>query len=230
MVETGFNDQSNKNKVIYSWKTDDIYTVISGLKQNAYYSHYSAMFFHQLTLQIPKTYYLNHEHSSEMAHDAEKQLSQEDIDKALSGSQRKSGLFYTYKDFKVCIINGKKTNKLGVIRQSNKEQSFEYTDLERTLIDIAIRPAYSGGIFEVLEAYRKAKEKVDIKRLAGYLKQLDYRYPYHQAVGFYLKRAGYPEKQWKLFEKNIELKFYLTYEIRNKEFSERWQLYYPKGF
>ena len=33
------------------------------------------------------------------------------------------------------------------------------TNIERTLIDIAVRPVYSGGVFEVLKAYRLAKDK-----------------------------------------------------------------------
>ena len=34
------------------------------------------------------------------------------------------------------------------------------TDLERTLIDIAVRPEYAGGVYEVLNVYRLAKGKV----------------------------------------------------------------------
>ncbi len=88
---------------------------------------------------------------------------------------------------------------------------------------------YSGGVFEVLEAYRLAMEQLDVKKMISYLDQLDYIYPYHQAVGFYLEKAGYDAKSLQLFDKGKDFDFYLTYNIRNKAFSERWKLYYPKG-
>lgn len=227
---TSFNDEQNKIKIIYSWKTQDDFTVMAGLKNNSYYSYYTALFIHQLTLQIPKTYYLNYEHSSDMNPVSGKpSLTQSAIDKAFSGNQRKSSISYSYKDRKIIITNGKKTEKLGVIKQENAQQCFEYTSLERTLIDVAIRPVYAGGVFEVLEAYKKAKENLNTKRLTEYLKKMDYIYPYHQVIGFYLERAGYTENDLKLFDKEKEFDFYLTYDIRNKAYSERWKLYYPKG-
>jgi len=227
---TSFSNESNNNKIIYSWKTQDDFTIMSGLKNGAYYSHYSALFIHQLTLQIPKTFYLNYEHSSDMTPVTGKpNLTQAAIDKAFSASQRKTTLSYSFNERKVFILNGKKTGKLGVLKEKNEKQCYEYTDLERTLIDIAIRPVYAGGIFEVLEAYKKAKDKIDTKKLTDYLSALDFIYPYNQVIGFYLERAGYSETDLKLFEKKSTLKFYLTYDIRNKDFSERWQLYFPKG-
>lgn len=227
---TLFTDESNNQKNIYSWKTKDDFTVMSGLKREAYYSHYSALFLHQLTLQIPKTFYLNFEHSSDMdSARGKSSLTQSSIDKAFSGSQRKTALAYSYNDVKIFILNGKKTGKLGVIKQKNNVQCYEYTDIERTLIDIAVRPVYSGGVFEVLEAYKKAKGKINSKRLADYLKALNFIYPYHQVIGFYLEKAGYSEADLKLFETEINFRFYLTYDIRNKSFSDRWQLYFPKG-
>lgn len=227
---TSFNDEKNKTKIIYSWKTQDDFTIMAGLKNNSYYSFYTALFIHQLTLQIPKTYYLNYEHSSDMNLLLGKpSLTQSSIDKAFSGSQRKSSNSYSYNDRKIIITNGKKTEKLGVIKQENTQQYFEYTDLQRTLIDVAIRPVYAGGVFEVLEGYKKAKDILNTKKTAEYLEKMDYIYPYHQVIGFYLERAGYGEKDLKLFDKEKEFNFYLTYDIRNKAYSERWKLYYPKG-
>src|SRR5680860_1675298 len=49
-----FIDSSGYKKSIYSWGTQDEFTVISGLKHDSYYSYYTALFLHQLTLQIPK--------------------------------------------------------------------------------------------------------------------------------------------------------------------------------
>ena len=83
------------------------------------------------------------------------------------------------------------TNNLGVIFFKDREGgSIPTTNIERTLIDIAVRPVYSGGVFEVLKAYKMAKDKVSINKLAAYLKKIGYVYPYHQVVGFYLEKSG----------------------------------------
>lgn len=229
LFENVFSDASNENKLIYSWKTKDELTVISGLKSGSYFTHYSALYLHQLSLQIPKIVYLNFEHTSTRASSEGAFLTQASIDKAFTGSQRKSSLSYSYFDKKIIITNGMYTNKLGLIKRKNSEQCFEYTDIERTLIDISVRPVYAGGVFEVIEAYRLAKSKLNVAKMADYLKELDFIYPYNQVIGFYLEKAGYNENDMAYFQKKIVFNFYLTYDIRNKEFSEKWKLFYPKG-
>ena len=216
--------------MIYSWKTKDEFTIIQGLKSDSYFSHYSALYLHQLSLQIPKTIYLNFEHKTVMSTSVEGSLlTQEAIDKTFKGSQRKSSLIYSYLEKKIIIINGKFTNRMGVVKRKNNEQCFDYTDIERTLIDISVRPVYAGGIFEVLEAFKLAKSKLNVAKMADYLTKLNFIYPYHQVIGFYLEKANYSENEIEYFIKEIKFNFYLTYDIRNKVFSEKWKLYYPKG-
>jgi hypothetical protein len=225
-------DNYNESKILYAWKTEDEYTIMSGLKNNSYYAYYSALFLHQLTLQIPKTIYLNFEHNRTVnLDDNESSLTQEKIDNAFKGSQRKSSLSFSFNDKKVILTNGKFTNKLGVIRRinNNNNQCFEYTNLERTMIDIAVRPVYAGGVFEVLEAFRMAKERLNIEMLFSYLKELNFIYPYHQVVGFYLEKAGYGSDAFELFKREMIFNFYLTYDIRKMEYSDTWRLFYPKG-
>lgn len=228
-----FPNVSIEPKIVYSWKTKDEFTVISGLKNGSYFTHYSAIYLHQLSLQIPKTIYLNFEHGRSkniIENDDEECLTQQSIDNAFKGNQRKSSLSFLYLDRTIIIINGKYTNRLGVIKRQNINESFEFTDLERTLIDISVRPVYAGGVFEVLEAYKYAKEKLDVAKMADYLNKMNFIYPYHQVIGFYLDKAGYDSESINYFKKEMKFNFYLTYDIRNKDFSQNWKLYYPKGF
>ena len=105
------------------------------------------------------------------------------------------------------------------------------TDFERTLIDATVRPAYSGGIAVVAKAFELAKDSVSVNKLASYLRKLRYVYPYHQAIGFYMERAGYEEPLLKLMEHfPIEHDFYLQHAMKSPVFNKRWRLFVPKGF
>lgn len=55
---------------------------------------------------------------------------------------------------------------------------------------------------------------------------MHYIYPYHQALGFYLEKAGYEKQALVPFLKMKQVhKFYLTYNMRFTEFDPRWNLF-----
>ena len=76
-----------------------------------------------------------------------------------------------------------------------------------------------------------AKNVIDVDKLVYYYNQMHYIYPYHQALGFYLEKAGYEKQALVPFLKMKQVhKFYLTYNMRFTEFDPRWNLFYPRGF
>lgn len=104
------------------------------------------------------------------------------------------------------------------------------TDVERTLIDVTVRPIYAGGVGRVLEAYRRARHKASIPKLLDTLHKLDHVYPYHQAIGFYLERAGYSGGHLTEFKKpKMEFDFYLGHGMRDPAYSDQWRVSYPPG-
>lgn len=123
-------------------------------------------------------------------------------------------------------------DNLGVVESPGPEgDTIRLTNVEGTLIDITVRPGYAGGVFEVLNAFRNAKGKVSINRLVAMLKRLDYLYPFHQAIGFYLERAGvYDESSIRLLRK-IEMNYdsYLAHGMKDPDYSKEWRLFFPKG-
>lgn len=209
----------------YTWGDSNIYAIASGVLKNSYFSHYSALYLHELTEQIPKSIYLNYEQHAKPK--GVSQLTQQGIDNAFSGKPRLTNNICIVDNYEIHLLSGKKTNNLGVV---TTRKHFLITDIERTHIDITVRPYYSGGVFEVLKAYKNARDNLSVSRMLALLNELDYVYPYHQAIGFYLEKAGYSQTQLQLFEKHRrEFDFYLTNQIKEPEYSAKWRIYYPKG-
>ncbi|MGH2509234.1 MAG: hypothetical protein ACRDHZ_17780 [Ktedonobacteraceae bacterium] len=60
------------------------------------------------------------------------------------------------------------------------------------------------------------------------LDQLDYLYPYAQAIGFLAQRAGFPEVALHPLRDRISpLKFHLVYGTNNPTYDETWRIYHP---
>ena len=125
---------------------------------------------------------------------------------------------------------GKNTGNLGVIERDG----IRYTDIERTLIDIAVRPIHCGGISEVLRVYQTAKESgVDISanKIRAYLKKLQYVYPYQQSIGYLLEVAGFSSPILALLREDIsEFNFYLDYKLRDPVLDPTWKIFIPRDF
>lgn len=214
-----------RKEVRYTWGDVPLYELINSLKRESYFTHYTALSLHELTEQVPKILYLNNEqHQGSVSTGG---LTQEGINRAFARPQRQSNNRVDYEGMTVCVVNGRNTGRLGVV----KVQGVDTTDLERTLIDGAVRPVYCGGVAEVLAAYKAARDRVSVNRISAYLKRLSYIYPYHQAIGFYLERAGYNKSQLDLLRQfPIALDFYLANAMKQTDYDENWRLFYPKGF
>ena len=220
-----------KREVRYVWGSVSIYEVMQTIKPECYFSYYTAVKFHGLTEQLPKTTYLTVEQFNSSISKGE--MSQAAIDRAFHGNPRTSTNTAESKDFRICIVAGRNTGKLGVIEQVVVPDvgPLRLTNLERTLIDITVRPVYAGGVFEVAKAFELAKDKLSVNALTAMLKKLKYTYPYHQAIGFYLERAGYKSSLIDLLRKlPMDFDFYLTHQKGETDYVKAWRLFVPKGF
>ncbi len=225
----------------YVWGDAPFSEIVLTLKPNCHFSHYSAVRIHGLTANNsprPLTSTSNRCFPS----NATGELSQKNIDIAFKRKVRTTSYIAETDEFRVCILNGKNTGYIGVVDDFTPQEAHErshptaatgatrVTNLERTLIDIAVRPVYSGGVHEVLKAYRMAQSALSVNRLAAMLQKLHYIYPYHQAIGFYLS-AGYKSSLLDLLRRfPMEFDFYLTHQMKEAEYVKSWRLYVPKDF
>ncbi len=211
----------------YVWKDASPYEIALSMKHGAYLSHGTAMFLLGLTKQSPERIYVNSEQSPKPGSGY---LTQEGIHRAFAGKQRESQFVFKFQDSEALLLWGKHTGQLGVVDLDHSGINLRVTGLERTLIDLAVRPSYAGGVYEVLAAYRRAKDRISMRALLSILKKLDYVYPYHQAVGFYMQRAGFTKSQYKgLKNVGLNFDFYLAYSLKDKQYDPEWRLYSPKS-
>lgn len=222
-VELNF-DCYIKRKVRYTGTNTNAFTIGNSLVKKCYLSHYTALILNQLIPQQLAPIYITFEQSKKPPVLTE--LKQEQISTAFSKPPRTTQCQASYNGNSYILLNGSFTNQLGVCMLEN----LNVTNLERTLLDVTIRPHYAGGISNVLTAYKNAASRVHIKRLIAMLDAMQLKYPYHQAVGFYLERAGYPEKEFEdLRNREKKVEFYLAHDMKKKEFDAAWKIYYPKG-
>ncbi|HET6161260.1 MAG TPA: hypothetical protein VFE34_23160 [Dongiaceae bacterium] len=225
--QTFVSDRYGRQIVRYSFGRASPYALALSIQAKAYLCYATALNLHGLANVNPKLLYLNSEQSPKP--DPSGALAQDRIDNAFKKAQRLSNLIYGLGDLSFTIVSGKHTKGLGVeeIRHSDSE-TLAVTNLERTLVDIAVRPAYAGGISLVLKAYRAAKVRVSVDRLLKILKDLDYRYPYHQSIGFLMQKVGYPQHSYaKLRALGLHHDFYLDYNMQQPAYSPDWRLYHP---
>ena len=212
------------NKERYIAPDATAFQVGISLVNKSYLSHFSAVYLHGLSNQIPKTVYVSFEQSKK--YNADRVLSQSAIEQAFLRPQRKSAATTMYNEYTLLLHNGMYSNRAGVYTLDG----LPLTNIERTLIDITVRPGYAGGVDSVLDIYRRAADKISVNKLAATLDRLNFIYPYHQAIGFYLEKAGFDVNKLELLrEREMQFDFYLTYEMAEKKYDKKWRLYYPKG-
>jgi predicted transcriptional regulator of viral defense system len=203
------------------------YSIALSLRRGSYLSHASAIYAHGLSQQIPRTVYANREQSPKPR--PKGGMTQESIDRAFRNNARTSNYAFSYQGIRILLLSGKATGNMGVGPVSLPSgESLETTGLERTLIDITVRPTYAGGVFEVQKVFKEASNRLSLITLATMLTKLDYVYPYHQALGFYLQRAGFSMQELKVLRgQAFTYDFYLTNRIIKPQYDPEWRLYYP---
>lgn len=201
------------------------YKLALSLQHNSFLSHGTALTIHNLALPQP-IIYANKEQTQKPDPEG---LSQTAIQTAFKNPQRRSNYVFHFKHKQYVLLAGKNTGRAGVVKMKTPEgEEVDSTDLERTLIDIVVRPNYCGGVENVESVYRSIFHKADIDHMIKLLYKLNYLYPYAQSIGFLLEWAGRPSKDLVALEKlRSEYDFFLDYGLKEPSYDEKWKLYYP---
>lgn len=214
------------------------YELISCFKKRSYASYFCALFFNELTNQLPKTFHISYERTkrSRVPETQYGELDFYDVRDSFMKKPRPTQNIVTYKSFKYEFVEREPTDDLGVVQKKISLKkgvaSFSVTDRERTLIDCIVAPHRAGGIDSVISSFISAKKKLNIEELHSYYVKFDFVYPYWQRIGFILERAlgEKTAKKWGNHFSGEKYKFFLMREYRSSWlFDEHWQIYYPKG-
>src|SRR5581483_4638172 len=225
------NHHENNTEVRFAWRIENPLRIATSIRSGSYLSHASAAFVHKLATKAPPRIIVNKEQSAKPKHSGK--LRQAAIDRAFAAVKQRSSTFvFKFNDNELVLLSGKHTSRLGVTAVDVGQGKVDVTSPERTLIDIAVRPSYAGGIAEVLQAYRSAtQQRISVSTLIEQLEGLQYTYPYHKAIGYYMERAGFPKVECnKLKALGTKFNFYLTYGMKEKRLNRDWKIYIPAGF
>jgi predicted transcriptional regulator of viral defense system len=196
---------------------------------------------HALTEQLPKAIYLTEERSRAVdsleVEAKQDEMTQADIDAAFSRPPRTSSNSVIFRGMRIYLLQGAGTDRAGVqameadYEQTRQRIHVEASDVERTLIDATVRPFYSGGVGEVAAAFVEAKERVSVNRIRALLTQMRMIYLCHQAIGWYLERAGFRPAQLALLQSMpMTLDFYLAHQMTKPRYIKNWRLFVPQDF
>jgi hypothetical protein len=220
----------DKKYVRYAWGEISVYQLGLSLRPRSYLSHHSAIYLNNLADVRSRTIYVNSEQSPKFR--GETSLEQRSIDLAFKAKKaRTSKYIFIHKNWKICCLSGSNTNNLGVVEiEEPNSGTLQVTNIERTLIDITVRPFYSGGTDGVQKAYIKAKGKISTDLLISILRKINHVYPYHQAIGFYMQRAGFENSALNSLKKmGLEYDFYLDYGMVQTDYSKEWRVFFPRN-
>lgn len=230
--------QQHEYKIYSPYPNPFPYELIGAFGENIYACYFTALYFNELSKQVPETFYLAIPKKAKNRKSASdyKGLDFEVVRDVFIKKPKELAVSFRLKDAQYVFVERDVIHSIGVVKQEiiqdDRRIAFAVTDIARTLIDCAIAPHRSGGINAVIEAFRLAGGRLDIGKLYYYYSSQQFIYPYWQRIGYLLEKSGFRElaNKWELLFNMEKQRFFLMHEYRSSwKFDERWKLYHPHG-
>lgn len=203
----------------------------------SYLCYQTALFWNELTEQIPHTFYIAQERPSTSSNtQAPERFDDFELRDAFVKMPKEHPNIATLGEYRYIFLARAHTGNAGVesrkILFKQKYVPVLITGLERTLLDCISVPENAGGISNVIEAIKRGAEKIDLDSLFNLYNKLGFKYPHWQRVGLLLERVGPLNlaRRWRTFFGTPKNKFFLTkgYKV-GWDFDETWSIYFPPG-
>ena len=232
-----FTARNNKHVTLYSSKSAaelTLYETAQAMFPAGYFCNLSAIYSQSLTNQVPKTVYICTESNARKTK-ANDSLTDIKLRQAFLKPHRHTSFIFNGLMGELVVIERMRKTGGGVVSANPLAgllpSGSRVSGVERALIDAVVTPQYNGGISSVSDYFEHARGRIDISKLIEIYRELDFIYPYHQAIGFFLERVGMQkladEFQSAFVPKN---KFYLDHNAKSSwKYDERWMIYYPAG-
>ena len=136
------------------------YEIAMSLVHPAAISHWSALYHHGLTEQLPTTIFVL-------------TTTEASVPRVRSSGHGFSRDGYEVGDTYYRFIQVKPHRFFGTERVWISDARIWITDLERTLIDGLTMPRYFGGFAEILHSFDVGMERVDVERITDYASRMD---------------------------------------------------------
>lgn len=212
------------------------YEVALALVPNAYFCFGTAAYLNGLSNQIPKNLYVGKDRHTKKKRGGDIDFDEFDLIDQFMKPYRETNKFCLYKDSRITIVERDIETNFGVLKNQlellGKKTDIVLTDIERTLIDISVRPDRSGGVLRVLDCFEKAKSKFKIEKLINHYKYYNFAYPYWQRIGFYMDICGYEKFSniWRDAFGPAEVMFFSDRLYKSDWLiDDKWKVAFPQG-
>jgi hypothetical protein len=232
-----FKAENGKNITLYStvqMNSLSPYEIARGMFPNGYFCNLSAVYYQSLTNQIPKTVYVCTESNAKKTR-ANDELTNSRLRQAFLKPNRHTKFSFGFSGFDIVVIERMGGTDSGVVSLKSTTgllpQNARVAGVERALIDAVVSPQYHGGVSSIPDYFKHARGKVDVRKLIGIYRELDFIYPYFQAIGFFMERTGMREMADAVrAEFTPKNKFYIDHGAKASwKYDDIWMIYYPEG-
>lgn len=212
----------------------DLFAEAHSRVPSGHFCHYTAAAYHGLTNQVPNRVYIRKLDVGANRSRPDR-LNDLQIRTQFLKPHRRSGETVELAASTIVFVAGKLNDDVGVVSipatHSEFPEGSRITDLERCLIDAVVAPHYNGGVTTLPGLFEEAADQVNLKTLTEHYRELDFLYPYHQTIGFFLDHSG---------QKNAATRWRETFPPINRFFADKnaksswdydskWQVQYPRG-